>query len=60
MQDMFRTEVEFESTLEDRIIASFFLDFLWELYKLRFQSGDMVKSFPTLSKEVNIDMENSD
>jgi hypothetical protein len=37
-----------------------FLRFLSELYKLRFQSGDLVELFPTLSKEVNSDIENSD
>jgi hypothetical protein len=42
------------------VYASFFLRFLSELYKLGFQSDDMVKSFSTLSKEVNSDMENSD
>jgi hypothetical protein len=34
--------------------------FLSELYKLRYQSGDLVGSFPALLKEVNRDMENSD
>jgi hypothetical protein len=41
-------------------VCFIFLDFLSKLYKLRFISSELVKLFPTLSKEVNCDMENSD
>jgi hypothetical protein len=41
-------------------IILLFLRFLLELYKLWFQSGDLVELCPTLSNRVNSDMENLD